>query len=400
MKRPLIRWQVFLWIVACGTGGFAVGKVVKPVSSQADHLPTATRRSERPQPPQQARPEPLDEFRSLLSAESKETDIWKVVSQISPDRIRDALREIRELKRRGTYLPRENEILSALYFQWAENDPKAALAGLPPKPNGSLEIMMWSRLAKSVLTAWMRMDPEAAFGAAKAHTNKDFYYMGRDLLVQTWTPENVFQNLDRHSEHRRDLIGWYSVSIAEKPEARDAMLNILKEKPFMEDADTVEFMLFRAWGYRDFDAAVARAKLTYPRKALKQIIEDNLAMHANKALPCAVENDLPPGGPKWEKGYAEWLGMDGVEARAWFKNLELTWELEGHADAAAAFLALDFANASRMNLATEKADAELRFHQLVERWQTKKPHAVRKWLDTAPTAARDLFKAKADPNGN
>lgn len=400
MNRVPIRWQAALLVAAFGAGGFAAGKLVKPVQPIVDHSPPPIRRSESPQAPRQTRLEPFDEFRSLLSAESKETDIWKVVSRIPPDRIQDALREIHELKKRGTYLPRDNEILSALYFHWAENDPKAALAGLPPKPNGSLEFMMWSRLAKSVLTAWMRLDPEAAFGAAKAHANKDFYYMGRDLLVQTWTPENVFQNLDRHSENRRDLIGWYCVSLAEKPEAREAMLKAIKQNPFLEDADTAEFMLFRAWGYRDFDAAVARAKLIYPRRALKQIIQDNLAMQANKALPSAVENDLPPGGPDWEKGYHEWLGYDGANARAWLVEQAPVWENDGHFAAAASFLAQDYSNALEMNFNSERESSQQRLRDLLDRWRTKDPHAVRKWLDTAPAAARDLFNAKGDSNGS
>ena len=399
MGNIRFQWLAVLLIAVCSAAGYAVGNAHRGIAKTNAPPEVARRKSDRPvQQERRTELDPMENFSRLLAGDNRETDIWKVVSRIPPERIQEAIREVAELEKQGTYLARKNEILSALYFHWAENDPKAALAGLPTEPRDSLDSYHWRGLAMSVLTAWTRMDPEAAFSAGKAHANKDFYYMGRDLLVQTWTPENVFQNLDRHPEHRKDLMGWYCASLTTKPEAREAMLNRLKDNPFMEDADTVNFMLFRAWGYEDFDAAVASAKQFYPPTGLKRIIEDNLAMQASKALPCAVEIDLPPGGPKWEKGYAEWLGTNGAEARGWFRNLETTWELDGHADAAAAFLALDYANADQLNLAAEQADAADRFHRLVDRWQKKNPLAVRKWLDTAPAAARELFNAKGGRN--
>ena len=390
--------QALILISLSAAAGFALGNMTRPGETPAASQPTAPRREERAQPPPRPHPEPFDDFRSLLLPDSRETDIWKVVSRISPDRIQDAIREIHQLDKRGTYLPRKDEILSALYFHWAENDPKAALAGLPPAPKDIMASIAWRGLAKSVLTAWMRMDPEAAFSAAKA-TNKDFYYMGRDMLVQTWTPENLFQNLDRHPENRSDLMAWYCSSLAFKPEARDAMLKTLKDNPNMKDAGTAAGFLLIKWGYQDFDAAIAKAQDFHASQIVKQIIRTNMPFRGDKALPCAVENEIPPGGPDWETGYSGWLSMNGPEARKWFKEQELSWELDGHADAAAAFLALDYANAKAANLAAEQAEAERRFQRLVERWQRKDPQSVRKWLDTAPKAARELIDGKGGQHG-
>lgn len=390
MSRGRQTVQALILISLSAAAGFAVGNMTRSGETPAASQPTTPRRTERTQPPPRAHPEPFYDFRSLLLPDSRETDIWKVVSRISPDRIQDAIREIHELDKRGTYLPRKDEILSALYFHWAENDPKAALADVSSKPKSPER----TELVKSVLAAWMQSDPDEAYRAVMDH--KDFEYYGRTMLVQTWTPENLFENLERHPDKHRNLIGWYCASLAYKPEARDAMLKSLQENPTMKNGDWAKFLLFRSWGYKNFDEAIAKADELKSQDMVNLLIKDNASQtfSAPKVFKWAAKNHIPPGGPNWAKGYDEWLGYDGPNARAWLMEQAPVWESEGHSAAAASFLARDYSNALEMKFAPERESAEKRFLELLDRWHNKDPQAAAKWLDTAPPAARDLLDRK------
>jgi hypothetical protein len=372
-------------VAICGLAGFGFGNLVKPDEVPIPQSAAGNGRTSPSQAPQ--RTSPFEDFQSLLAPLSRETDIWKVVFRIPPDQIRKAIREVEKRQQQGIYLPREREILSALYFHWAENDPKAALADVSAKPESPER----TNLVKSVLTAWMRSDPDAAFVAVKAH--KDFGYIGRNLLVQSWTPENVFENLERHPDKHRDLLGWYCGSLANKPEARDAMIEALQENPKMKNADWARFLLFRSWGYKDFDEAIAKAEELKSPDLVNLLVKDNAsqAFGAPKVFKWAARNHVPPGGPDWEKGYYEWLGYDGANARAWLAEQAPVWENEGHLAAAASFLAQDYSNALEMKFNTERESAQKRLQDLLERWKTRDPQAARKWLDTAPEAARNLI---------
>lgn len=372
-------------VLICGLLGFGFGKLWKP-----DEVPQSQPVSEsaRPiRPTATARTAPMEEFQSLLAPLSKEIDIWKVVSRIPPDQIQQAIREVEKRRQQGTYLPREREILSALYFHWAESDPMAALADVSSQPK-SFER---TDLVKSVLAAWMRNDPDEAYRSVKDH--KDFEYYGRTMLVQTWTPENVFENLERHPDKHQDLLGWYCASLAKKPEARDAMLKALQENPQMKNGDWAKFLLFRSWGYNDFDAAIAKAEELKSQEMVSLLVKDNAsqAFGAPKVFKWAARNHVPPGGPDWEKGYYEWLGYDGANARAWLVEQAPVWENEGQFAAAASFLAQDYSNALDMKFDSERESAQQRLHDLLDRWRTKDPQAAAKWLDTAPEPARRLL---------
>ncbi len=118
--------------------------------------------------------------------------------------------------------------------------------------------------------------------------HKDLGHIGRDMLVQTWTPENVFENASRFPDNHRDLLGWYCVAAAKKEEHRNAMLAALEAQPDMKDGDWAKFLLFREWGYNDFSAAIKEAKARGYEDRVEQIVEDNLprSAHLGKPFPC------------------------------------------------------------------------------------------------------------------
>jgi hypothetical protein len=383
-------------IGACGVAGYAVGNARNGVGKTDAEPVVVTHKAERPMTRERRTEEDaLVNFSGLLAANSRETDIWKVVSRLPAEKIPEALRRLREARAKfpedGLDARRLGEIEAAVYFHWAEMDPQAALADVVamPVPRKLADQLRHSLLMKTVLTAWMRTDANAAYRAVK-HDEKLEYY-GRDLLVRLWTPENVFDNLNRYPEGHQLLLGWYCGKAAEDPEERSAMLAALKERPDLKNRDRGYQLLFRSWGYKDFNAAIAEAEAQKMPGIMKQLVQDNIEMSPQTVFPWATQRGVPIGGPLWEKGYYEWLGFGGPEARQWLAKQAPVWESQGNSASAAGFLAEDFTNAQAMKFTAEQESAGRRLTELMERWKAKDPAAAEKWLDTAPPAARELL---------
>lgn len=392
------RWLGILLVAGCGVAGYAAGGGWDGAGKKA--VLTKIRTFHQPQTAPRARGAQMDEFRGFeeLLTGSRETEIWKVISQLPTARIPEALLRLRELQAaaasRSSKARWLDEIESAVYFRWAESDPAAALAdvaSIPESTNMAAKIRR-SLLITSVLAAWMRTDPNAAYRAVK--DDEKLEYFGRDLLVKTWTSENVFENLKLYPENHGLLLGWYCGAVAEDPARRAATLQALKEQPEMQDRDWGYSLLFRCWGYQDFDAAMAEAQTRKLPEMTKQLLQDNVALSPQKVMPWAVKNNIPPGGPQWEEGYSHWLKVDRPAAAQWFASQAASWESDGHSDAVAGFLAQDLANARMTKQADDQLAAAGKLTELMARWQNKDPQAAGKWLDTAPQAARDLFSGK------
>jgi hypothetical protein len=50
-------------------------------------------------------------------------------------------------------------------------------------------------------------------------------------LILTWTPETLEENLAKHPDKRRDLLGGFCGSVAEDETKREAMIAYLLQKP-------------------------------------------------------------------------------------------------------------------------------------------------------------------------
>lgn len=335
-------------------------------------------------------------FERLLAGEDRRT--WAVVSgldALSVPRWLEQLRAVQASTPRGSgEWERLAEIESALYFHWAAADPRAAwadVAAMPESHDSAVE-QHTDALVKSVLAAWMRRDPDEAYTAAKNHPEHG--YTARDMLVLTWTPETLEGNLAKHPDKRRDLLGWFCGSVVEDEARREEVLRYLVQQPAPKHADWGRRMLFRNWGYEDFDAAVARAEELELPDMMKLVFQDNLSMSPEKVMPWAILKGVAPGGPEWEKGYLDWLARDPAEARAWFDSHAAAWEKQGHHAAVAGFLASEVTNALRLNKAgrgdSSVEEAALsRLSEFVSRWRENDSEAASKWHDTAPKETRD-----------
>lgn len=385
------------WIAASGWAGYAWGNAGKAGTRAVPAPAVETSRTARePKRDRRAEEDAFTNYERLLAG--KETDIWKSVSRLPEEKVPEALRRLKEWQAvtasRSSDGRRLEEIESALYFHWADLDPQAALAAVAAMPDTTDQMARMKRgqLLESVLAAWMRTDANGAYRAVKDH--KDFNFRGRDMLVQTWTPENVFKNLEVFPDKRRDLLGWYCALSVGNDVKRNAMLEALKTQPDMKDRDTANFMLFRSWGYEDFNSAVAEAQAQKLSGTIKQLVTDNLPNNPWDAMPWAARNGFPPGGPLWERGYSTWLMLDGAAARSWFAGQASAWENDGHSASVAGLLAEDFSRSGKAKDEANQTAAGRQLMDLMERWKSKDPKAAAKWLDTAPPSARELLTGK------
>ena len=349
--------------------------------------------------------DPATAFERLLSGEDRRT--WAVVSRLDASTMPLWLGKLRELMKSS---PRESaewlrlaEIESALYFHWADADPKAAWADVItiPRSKGYSVSNYPGALIRSVLAAWMRRTPDDAFTATKDHP--DYGHIARDMLIRTWTPETLEENLAKHPDKRRDLLGWFCGSIVGDEGKREAVIRFLLQKPEPKDADWGRMLFFRSWGYEDFYAAIARAEALELPSMVSLVCQDNFTMNPDKVMPWAISKGMTPGGPQWERGYQEWLGKDAASARAWFEAQAPTWERDGHESAVAEFLAAELANALSPHPRNVKAtasnptgvvDADVKaaagkLSGFLARWKAKDSAAESKWRNAASKETRD-----------
>lgn len=336
----------------------------------------------------------------MLLDRKNEADVWKAVSRLPAASIPDALialREARAMTPSGTDAARRlEEIESALYYHWAESDPVVALANVSamPGPPDQKAIQSRKALLESVLSAWMRTDPNAAYRAVKDH--EDFGYVGRDMLVQMWTADNVFENLKQFPDKNRDLFGHYCYYAAEvgNEKKRDDILKILKEQPDIKDRDWGYFLLFRQWAYADFPAAMAEAKKHNNPGLEEHVLEDGLNQQPAATLRWAVSQNIPPGGLLWEAGYCNWLMFEPAEADKWLDEQAPIWTRDGHIAAVAGFRAAQLVTTDRPPGGIDREESGRKLISLMAEWKNKDPEAAAKWLDTAPDAARKLLNGK------
>ncbi len=382
------RLAIFLIGGSCAAG-YAIGKATwNPAIQEPEHAENPRARPVHDSTrDKRTNEDPWEQLSALLSPDSHESDIWKIVSRLPAEKIPEAIRNLRAAQFLAPTFSDEAEKLaeleSALYFHWAESDPQAALADVSTLPGAPDDDAKERRraLLKSVLAAWMRVDANAAYEAVKDH--RDFGHVGRDMLVATWAPENVFQNADRYPDKHRDLLGWYCIAAAGDETKRSAMLTAFKEQPEMKDKDWAYFMLFREWAYNDFPAAMAEAEQHEHPGLVDHVLEDGLNQQPAEALRWAVAHNIPPGGPRWEESYRNWMMFDPATAKQWLIEQAPSWKNDGHFATVASFQAIQLGRSEKIDMAVAKPIWE----SLMSEWENKDPEAAAKWLNTRPAEA-------------
>jgi hypothetical protein len=390
-----------LLVVACGVAGYIAGSPDGDAASAQRLLKwkSAPRGADHPRP--RRIEDPVRELTDLLHGKGAKTDLLSIISRIPAARMPEAARLLRdhaeaEQLDQGKWLQLQEwgEITAALYFHWAEIDPHAALAdAMTDTQRRDQKITAVS----GVLTAWMRTDPDAAYRAVK--DDKDCGYLARDMIVKQWTPENVFENADRYPDKRDDLLGWYAIGHIQDVARRDTMLEELRKRTDLKERSWVYSLLFRAWGYNDFEAAMKAARKEKIPWVEKQLVDDNLeGQHTSKVFRWATANGHLPNGPQWEKGYGFWLMSEPAEARAWFATESPKWIKAGRNDLVAGFLAAEINGPSRTpETPPEVLAARDTLTRHWRTWQAADPQAAARWLDTAPADISAMLRKGGTP---
>lgn len=375
------RWLAPLLVAACGVAGYQLGR------AGASERISATDNNEISQSKQKFSRElrqeesPLGDFKGLILDRKNEISIWKVVSRLPATDIPEALRSLREARSVTaswtTAEKRLAEIESALYYCWAESDPVAALANVSamPGPPDRKSNTMRVELLKGVLSAWMKTDPNAAYRAVK--DVYEFSHVGRDLLVKTWTADNVFENLKLFPDKHKDLFGWYCVAAAQDEDQRNAMLKALKEQPDLQDHDWGYEMLFKEWVVLDIPAAMAEAKKLDRPGFEKSVLEIALNQQPAVAIRWAVSQDIPPDNQAWTFAYDRWLDINMTEAEKWLEEQAPAWETGDHFQAVADFRIQQLSRFEKIDLNVYQPV----WIDLMTKWRAKDPDAAEKWLN-------------------
>ena len=135
-----------LLVVACGIAGYMAGAPeYSPLSArQVLKWKSATREDGKDPRPRKIE-DPMLEFSKFLRGETERTDLLSIISRIPAAKMPEAaamLRGMAEKDESAIVNVRDwnevaawNEIANALYFHWAEMDPRAALADAMSSPS-------------------------------------------------------------------------------------------------------------------------------------------------------------------------------------------------------------------------------------------------------------------------
>jgi hypothetical protein len=167
MARSLSYWLPGVLAIACGVGGWSVGKMrAYPGAPANGEQRAAAGKSTRAAAREHSASSvaPMKEFLAELSPDADEGKIWKIVQRMNPKEIRDAIAEIAGKEKPGHY----EAWLSALYYRWAETDPMAALEHAKQLKGEFLA----DEMGRAVLCSWMSRDAEGAYIAVKNDKTK------------------------------------------------------------------------------------------------------------------------------------------------------------------------------------------------------------------------------------
>jgi len=387
-----------LLILACGVAGYIAGSPADSPLSAPRLLKwkSAERGNGTDLRPRRVE-DPILEFTRLLRGQHSRTDLLAVISRIPASAMPEAIRLLKERSAATALTERDpgnweeeaafNEIVSAVYFHWAEQDPQAALADAKTIESGQRRFIADS----GALAAWMHTDPDAAFRAVK--DDLKVFAIARDMIVRIWTPEDAFENAARYPEKQSDLLGWYGFCHTDSEVRREALLDGLRERKDLKDRQLIYSMLFRSWGYKNFDEAMTTAGKEKLPAVEKQLVTYTLGSpYVASVFQWASTHARLPEGAQWERGYGNWLAEDPGQARKWFAAESPKWEQSGRRDITAGFLAMDVNASRRQKDAAGETAASGALTRHWQAWRAADAKAADRWLETATPEIAKLLK--------
>ena len=105
--------------------------------------------------PRELETDPLKSFERLLAGKGEYHEIGAVISRIPPAKLPELLDRLKEIMAdppNGIDPKQLREIAEAMYFHWAEADPRAAVQDALKRP---VEVDQY-RMVRVVFTAWLK----------------------------------------------------------------------------------------------------------------------------------------------------------------------------------------------------------------------------------------------------
>ena len=374
MARSFSRWLPGVLVLACGVGGWTIGKgraeLKAEVTSEQKGAPKNSRSLAGDRSVSSVKP--MKEFLAELSPDADEGKIWKIVQRLSPKEIRDAIAEITAKDKNREY----EAWLSALYYRWAETDPIAALESA--KQLG--EEFLADAMGLAVLCCWVSRDADGAYLSVK--NDDDFGHEARDMLVRTWNKDTVFGNLKRFPDPKdaETLLGAYCFQSAGDPASRNHMLAALDENKDLTGREWGYSLLYRSWLYKDPVNALAAISDKPIPWLQQQMLRDGLGTQPGPTLKWATAQGLRPGESMWQDGYSHWLLFEPEAAREWFANQAPAWNEQGDHRTVADFITQEIDNLNITRDESTRQQLDDRLAQQIELWRKHDPAAADTWL--------------------
>ncbi|WP_367873943.1 hypothetical protein [Luteolibacter sp. Populi] len=287
-----------------------------------------------------------------------------------------------------------------LYFRWAELDPDAAMERALRLPEGHNH-----DFAQSVLSAWFKNDPEAAYRWCKSEPKRAERLSGSNMMGAMLLSEPSQSAmakatlLDKMTRYR--VFGDAgTLAGRDTPEARQAFLQSLG-KYGDEDRQLALKALLRSWGASEAREVLERwdefgyhdPNPSFPEK--DSILRRWGSREPEQALAWTEEIPQAAGQPQQLDIYKRWVDSDPEAAARWLEGRDNAGEY-------AALLVKQFHSATLKGTVSRSAtqqvrqsreEAQRRHYQL---WARQQPQAAAEWLNGIDTASATKIKGGED----
>ncbi|WP_035601736.1 hypothetical protein [Haloferula sp. BvORR071] len=369
----------------------------------AREKPTTTREARRDTGHQAlSRPNATDVLLKLKSGDPGgsnrllQAKAWEDVRTFTAEQCREGLR----VTGTGTIEEMSPPGAEMLFFRWAEVDPQAAMGAAM-----DLSKPFNLQYARSVLAAWFKNDPEAAYRWSKsdprmAKNLRTEEMMGSVLLGEP--AESAMAKAMLMGEGVRERVFCVNGAIAGSSgkEERDAFIKKLSK--FGEDERYAGTrLLLRSWGAQEPREVLDHwDEFSYQDRPGGRPVRDEIlgrwgARQPAEAMTWLDENPLPDRQARQLDIYSRWVERDSEAAGQWLEGRENAGDyaelLVKQALSQALNNTMDHFSSKQV---TERRDELLRRHYQL--WERKQPEAATVWLNQLDAASADKIRGDAD----
>jgi hypothetical protein len=314
---------ILIMSVAAFLAGWLSYRQAYTRSSDKTRISNTSRTNDRRPRALEAKSDDMEVLRQLLARPVNartDDETWTVVSRLSIARIKDALAA---LPVESTRASQYQEM--ALYFRWAQLDHLAALESAQQAAAGERKMMA----TRSAFTAWMKMDPGAAYQWARksqAVSSRIISLQMMKMLSSLPTDEALEKAKDCSEEMTSLYLSKLGESMGDTPEKRHAFLDVLARSGSSFDGpEAPPWPFIQSWAKSDPVGARAGLDDLPMDEALRLYLQELVTLEWIAQDPGAViawtgKGEAPEDLNRTEI-YRSWFDDRPEEASLQFENL-------------------------------------------------------------------------------